>query len=92
MAVYRLSPDAARTIEKIYEYSLLAFGEAQADIYYHSLHDVLLLLAEQPKLGRMFHEFRRHEHGQHVVFYKVEDYGIKVIKMLHEREETEGKF
>ena len=69
MANYKLSNDASITIGKIYEYSILNFGEKKADEYYSSLHKAFELLAEQPKLGREFYEYRCHEHGEHVFFY-----------------------
>ena len=91
MAVYKLSEDASKTLSKIYEYSLLNFGEEKADEYYLSLHNVLELLAEQPSLGRKFHEFHRHEHGYHAFFYKVTDYGILILHIFHQNEDIESK-
>ena len=91
MAVYKLSKDAYRKLERIYEYSLLNFGEAKAEEYYLSLHKTFELLADQPTLGRKFHEFHRHEHGYHVFFYKVTDYGILILHILHQSEDLETK-
>lgn len=91
MAVYKLSQDASEKLENIYEYSLLNFGEEKADEYYLSLHKTFELLAEQPSLGRSFHEFHRHEHGYHVFFYKVTDYGILILHILHQKEDVETK-
>ncbi len=73
MAVYELSFDAEMSLAKIYEYSLVNFGEARADSYYVSMHETFEMLVDQPNLGRLFHEYRRHEHGSHVVFYQVTD-------------------
>lgn len=50
MASYKLSNDASSAIEKIYEYSLLNFGEKKTDEYYTSLHETFELLAEQPTI------------------------------------------
>lgn len=76
---------------EIYEYSLLNFGIIQADLYQTSMEETLLLLAGQPKLGRVFREYRRHEHGQHVIFYRIEKYGIKVAYIFHASETLENK-
>ncbi len=92
MAAYKLSREADRKLAEIYEYSLLNFGEAQADKYFHSLHEAFELLMHQPELGRPFHEYRRHEHEAHVIFYKADSEGIHIVRVLHKREETEGKF
>jgi len=91
MASYKLSNNAAKSIGKIYEYSLLNFGEKQADKYYQSLHHAFKLLAEEPHIGRKFHEYHRHEHGEHVFFYKITNYGIKIIHIFHNREDIENK-
>lgn len=91
MAVYKLSNDAHSKLEEIYEYSLLNFGEAKAEEYYLSLHKTFGLLADQPNLGRRFHEFHRHEHGYHVFFYKVTEYGILILHILHQNENIETK-
>ncbi len=91
MAVYKLSEDASEKLSGIYEYSILNFGEQKADEYYLSIHKTLELLAEQPKLGRKFHEFQRHEHGYHIFFYKITEYGILVLHILHQQEDLEGK-
>ncbi len=91
MASYKLSILASKTLVKIYEYSLLNFGEKIADEYFTSLHDMFELLASQPELGRVFHEYRRHEHGEHIIFYKKTDYGVKIIHILHQKEDVENK-
>ena len=91
MAVYKLSENAAEKLSSIYEYSLLNYGEDKADEYYLSLHKTFGLLANQPNLGRKFHEFHRHEHGYHVFFYKVTDYGILILHILHQKEDVATK-
>jgi toxin ParE1/3/4 len=82
MADYRLSRAADASIAKIYEYSLLNFGEAVADDYFKGLHDAFLRLAEFPRLGRECNEVReacrRFEYRSHVVFYVI-DYGSILI-------------
>ena len=91
MAVYKLSKGASKTISDIYEYSLKSFGEQKADEYYLSMHKTFELLAEQPTLGRRFHEYHRHEHGHHTFFYKVTDFGILVLHIFHNKEDAENQ-
>jgi len=91
MAIYKLSLDASQIITDIYEYSILNFGEKVADDYFMSLHDTFKLLAIQPNLGREFHEYHRHEHREHVFFYKITDYGIDIIHILHNKEDVDSK-
>ena len=75
----------------IYEYSLLKFGEGQADQHLMALHDWFDLLASQPAMGRAFHDYRRHEHGRYVIFYRPEKTGTWIAQILHRSEEIEGK-
>lgn len=91
MVAYKLSEIADQKITEIYEFSILNFGEKQADKYYFSLHNTLKLLAEQPELGRVYYDFRRHEHEKHVIFYTIKPFGVFVIDILHERESIMGK-
>jgi plasmid stabilization system protein ParE len=51
MARYSLSRAADDKIAAIYEYSVLQFGERQADKYFLGLHDIFEALAERPNLG-----------------------------------------
>lgn len=87
MADYVLSNKAGEDLERIYVYSFRAFGEARADAYFLGLRDCLLVLADNPGLGRPAElapaGLLRHEHGGHVVFYLVEAGGIFVVRVLH---------
>ena len=91
MASYKLSSDASQTIADIYEYSILNYGEKAADNYFTSLHDTFELLAKQPNLGREFHEYHRHEHREHIFFYKITRDGIDIIHILHNKEDVQSK-
>lgn len=42
MGVYKLSNNAADKLSDIYEYTILNFGEEQADKYYMSLHSAYI--------------------------------------------------
>ena len=91
MAVYKFSNDAFLKLEEIYEYSLINFGELQADEYFLSLHQTFELLAEQPGIGRKFHEFYRHEHRDYAFFYKIIEEGILIVNIYHQKENIEEK-
>jgi toxin ParE1/3/4 len=92
MAVYKLSPQAEAKLVDIYEYSLRNFGERQADKYYMSMHEAFQRLAEAPLIGRLFHEFRRHEHDQYAIFYELIDEGVKITMIYHHSENIAAKF
>lgn len=89
MAGYRLTRRADRKLEAIYTYTLENFGEAQADSYFVTLEETFGLLAERPHLGRRFHEYRRFEHGAHVIFYRQRRGGVLIVDIFHRREDAD---
>jgi toxin ParE1/3/4 len=97
MARYRLSAHADDKISAIYKYSLLNFGEDQADLYFTGLHRLLGTLAETPLLGRSDEShgngLRRFVYERHVIFYKVVPGGILVLDVFGVRQvpRTPGK-
>lgn len=96
MAYYRLSNKARQELEDIYIYSLLNFGVKQADYYLEDLHDALLFLAENPNSGRrcdyIKDSYRRHEHGQHVIFYTQSKSDILITRVLGVKQDPEMQF
>jgi toxin ParE1/3/4 len=89
MAGYWLSRRADRKLAAIYEYTFTNLGEDQAGAYFAGLEETFNLLAARPQLGRKFYEYRRHEHGAHVIFYKARRGGIFIIDIFHRREDAE---
>jgi toxin ParE1/3/4 len=90
MARYRLSNAADEKIASIYEYSVLKFGEAQADAYFLGLHDLFDLLAANPSIGREQPDFgddtRRFLYEAHIVFYRPVADGIFILDILGVRQ------
>ncbi|WP_081606788.1 type II toxin-antitoxin system RelE/ParE family toxin [Asticcacaulis benevestitus] len=78
-------------LERIYEYSLLKFGAQQADAYYKALHETFDLLAAMPLMGREFRGRRRHEHAEHIIFYRPTRDGILIVQLLHKSENVASK-
>ena len=85
MARYRLTSVADQKIESIYEYSLIRFGEAQADAYFLGLHDLLELLASNPLIGQrepnLGHDMRRFLYEAHIVFYRPVPDGVLIVDL-----------
>jgi len=86
---FRLTREAEADIVDIYRYSVENFGQAQADAYHDGLEDGFRLLADSPLLGRDYAflrpGLRRYEHESHSVYYRVEDAGILILRVLHRR-------
>lgn len=85
--VYRLSAAAAKDINDIYDYTIDRFGEQQAVKYLTGLDERLAFLAEYPDTGRTRDEVRKGlmslVYQKHVVFYRVMQYGIRIVRVLH---------
>lgn len=94
MARYRLTGVADEKVDSIYEYSILHFGEAQADTYFLGLHDMFDLLAENPLIGREEPELgdgvRRFLYRSHIVFYRLVPDGVLIIDLKGVRQRTSG--
>ena len=91
MADYSLSKIARAKISDIYEYSLLTFGERQADAYVDSLFEIFDRLEELPNMGRAWRRWRRHEHAEHIIFYMVGGDGIEIVEIFHHSENIVAK-
>lgn len=85
MARYRLSRIADQKIDSIYEYSILRFGEAQADSYFLGLHDLFELLANNPLMGQeepdLGDGIRRFLYEAHIVFYRPISDGVLILDL-----------
>ena len=89
MAKVRFTRRAEADLYEIGLYTLRMWGEAQAERYLSQLERSCRLLAGKPGLGRACDEIRpglrRMEQGKHVVFYREEADGIRIIRILHQR-------
>ena len=86
MGVYRLSPRAARDVDRIYEYSITQFGFDVAYDYLTRLYQALEALADHPQMGRDYghlrRALRRFEHESHSIFYRTSDDQILIVRVL----------
>lgn len=85
--MYKLTCQAADDFAEIYDYTLLKFGEFQADNYTEAIDNFFQTLAEMPDIGRKFHAFpsvMRIEFQQHAIFYTVRDTHILIVRILHQ--------
>ena len=88
-AEYRLAPEAKRDLEAIWLYTLEEWGLEQANRYTDELTDVFAQLVVGPQLGTTCDHIRtgylRRRVGRHMVYYRMTDYGITVVRILHDR-------
>jgi len=86
MASYTLSRRAQRDLTAIYIYTASQFGRPQAAAYKESIESALLILADNPKMGRgvehLRRNVRRHEHESHIIFYRCHGEEVFVLRIL----------
>lgn len=89
MAEYRLSPAAERDLELIWTYTVRQWGVEQADRYTDFLTSAFAELADSPKTAPACDHIRpgyqRWGVERHMIYFRVTDYGIAVIRVLHDR-------
>lgn len=89
MAEYRLTPAAERDLESIWRYTVRQWSIDQADRYIDLLTVAFAELAESPKIAPTCDliraGYRRWGVERHVIYFRVTDYGIAIIRVLHDR-------
>ena len=80
---------------QIATYTLDRWGQDQAVSYINGLEACCRQLLRNPELGRACYYvrpgLRRMEYGRHVLFYRIDQGGILVSRILHQRMLPEGK-
>ena len=91
MTRYELTRFAERDLRRIAEYTIERFGINQARRYRDSLFRTFESLTEHPAMGRDYSHVkegcRRHEHESHVIYYKITNSGILVLRLLHQSQD-----
>jgi toxin ParE1/3/4 len=85
---YRLSVLAELDLTDIVDYTTDVWGGKQAEVYLDNLVECFIRIAKTPELGRscgsIHPGFRRMEQGKHVIFYRADDRGVFVSRVLHQ--------
>jgi toxin ParE1/3/4 len=89
VAGFRLTRRAEADMTEIVRYTLDRWGEDQTARYVDELQSHFELLAESPFAGRAYIEvdpaLRRIEFQRHVIFYRPEEGGVVILRILHQR-------
>jgi toxin ParE1/3/4 len=89
MRGYALSRAARRDLREIWHYTADRWGLDQADRYVRQLHRAFDAIANDPQKGRRYDEVRRGYRmlpaGTHMIFFRVRDQTIDIIRILHQR-------
>ena len=88
-AEYRLTPKAKEDLEEVWLYTLTEWGAPQSNRYIDDLTDAFTFLVKSPESGiacdNIRQGCRRYPVMRHVVYYRETAFGIKIIRVLHER-------
>lgn len=89
MAEYRLSPKAQSDLDGIFDYTVAQGGLEQALRYTDLIEATCAILAGAPhqsqSCARIRPGYRRRTVQQHVIYFRPTNYGIAVIRILHQR-------
>ena len=96
MAEYQLSPLAEIDVREIAVTTISNWGTKQARVYLEKLHNTLMILANNPSLGRKRDEIaagiKSFPSGKHIVFYLSLHQHIEVARVLHQRMDPNSQF
>lgn len=89
MADYRLTPAAECDLDAIWLYTQQQWSAERADRYIEILASAFGVLAESPQSApscdHLRQGYRRRRVEKHIVYFRVTDYGISVVRVLHDR-------
>jgi len=84
-----ISLEAEMDIDQIAAHTTKTWGLRQTDRYLGQLEDAFYVLAQNPSIGRSCPAIQaglfRFEVRKHVVYYRTDPNGIRVVRVLHQR-------
>lgn len=91
-----LSPAAREDLRAIHQYGARQWGKPRSNEYMNSLKDKLWLILEQPEIGAVRSELppdvRSVSVASHVIFYRVQQHQLQIIRVLHGRQDVTRHF
>ncbi len=88
MAIFKISIKANQDLLEIGFYTQEKWGIAQRDKYLDEFNEAFQTLADNPELAPKYEgirsSYRGYLLGKHIVFYVVYQYGIRVVRVLHQ--------
>ncbi|MCR5453800.1 MAG: type II toxin-antitoxin system RelE/ParE family toxin [Bacteroidales bacterium] len=97
MAKYEISDKALSDLQSIWNYTIDKWSERQADIYYNCLINEFSKIANSTDpTDREYVSIQQKLYGRrckkHIIFYKISDGIVKIIRVLHQQMDIESKF
>ena len=85
---YTISPRAQRDLDEIWEYTQRNWGIDQAVFYVRQIARHIDMVSERISTGRACPEVRagyyKYPSGSHLLFYRMTDGGMDIVRILHE--------
>lgn len=89
---FRLTPRAISDLEEIWRYTFKTWSADQADRYHNDIIAVCRDLAAGHKKGRpvsIREGYFKYPSGSHLIFYRLTENGLVVVRILHRRMDVE---
>ena len=85
----RFSPKAKVDLDQIWGHSLKDWGPERAEAYIRAIDSIINLIDEFPAMEKNAENIRpgllKYAVGSHVLFLRIADRSIDVVRMLHQR-------
>jgi toxin ParE1/3/4 len=92
MVGYELTYAADQDFETIFEFGLDTFGVDQALKYQNGMVQRFAKVAEQPKIyptvDHIRAGYRRSVYGSHSIYYRIENHGVVIVRILGQQDLT----
>ena len=92
---YVISKKAVSDLEEIWLYTVEKWSVAQADRYYRLIFDEINFICRNSNSGKSMEHVRKGYRASkvksHLIFYRVSNNTIEVIRILHERMDIENR-
>ena len=92
---YVISKKAVADLEEIWLYTVEKWSVAQADRYYNLIFDEINFICKNSNSGKSMEHVRKGYRASkvksHLIFYRVSNNTIEVIRILHERMDLKNR-
>jgi len=92
---YAISKKAVADLEEIWLYTVEKWSMNQADRYYNLIFDEIRFICKNVTAGKSMEHVRKGYRASkvksHLIFYRVQNNSVEVIRILHERMDIENR-
>ena len=92
---YVISKKAISDLEEIWLYTVDKWSIEQADRYYNLIFDEIDFICKNPKTAMQMDDIRKNYRAakvnSHLIFFKVENDIVRIVRILHERMDIKSR-